>query len=145
MVGEKRAECFQLVVGQHAALRHVFQAGGDHPPGADVEKPESGHGGVINDRIIPPHFEPERVDLPPQIEQIVAIGHAVVAENIEPHVPVMRMSDFHEMCEALFVGAEFSGDFGRLVADAVQQAVQVRPVEEGEIDALPGDIVQQVF
>jgi hypothetical protein len=58
----------------------------------------------------------------------------VVAEDVETDFVVVLGRVGGAGLDPLLVDAELGGDFGRVVADAVEQSVETGPVLEGEVE-----------
>src|SRR5439155_19683271 len=135
-VGKEAMQALELLVGQNAANGNLLQGLGDDRAGAFVEEPKSRHSGIVNDGIIFLHLNRQRIQARFEIEHLVAIGHAVVAEDIEPHIEIMLLRNCEQLVEPLFVESELGTNFGRTIADPVQESVEFGPIDKSEVDAL---------
>ena len=135
----------EFTVGDEAAAGDLAEAGGDELARAVIEEPEAAHRGIVDDGVIYAHAETEGLDPGAEVEERIAVGHAVVAEDCELHVAVVRAGGGHELGEPRFVGVELRGNFGGKVADAVEHAVEVGPVAPRKIDFLRREVGEEMI
>src|SRR5712671_3024414 len=57
----------------------------------------------------------------------------------------MFARDGHEAFDALLIESQFERDFHGLIADAVEQSIQIGPINKTEIDALLFDLCEERF
>ena len=145
VVGKPAMQLLQFRVGQIRPCANQFQRLGYELARLGLEKPETRHGGIINGRVIVAETQRQGFDLGFEVQQLVAIGHAVVAEDVEADLRVMLARRGQKPPDPLLVLAELGPDFRRLIADAVQQAVQFRPIDKGEVYGFADDAPPQVL
>lgn len=134
------AHGFEFVIGDDAAFAHALKSCGDALAGVVIEEPEAGHGAVIDDVVIRADAQAEGVDVLCEIEMLVAVGHAVIAEDMQGDAAVVLMGEFERLSDPGFVFGELGVDLRGLIADTVQEAIKAGPVLEGEADALGGNV-----
>jgi hypothetical protein len=137
------AQVAELVVRYDAPFFDSAEGRGDETAGLVIEEPEAGHGAVVDDGVVLPEGEGERVDGGFEIEVDVAVGHAVITEDVKSDVVVVLETEPVELGYPLLVNPEFGGDFGRIVADAVEQSVEPGPVKKGKVEILFRDAVAE--
>ena len=108
--------------------------------GAIVEKPETFHRRIINHGIILPHAHIEHLDAAPQIDKFGAVGHSMIAENVQPHFGIMLPGNLQDGLKPFFINEQLAGNFRRLITDTMKQPIQFRPIHEPEIDFLRANI-----
>src|SRR5689334_7281253 len=76
-VGKQGSHGFQLGVGNNASLLHLLKAAFNSLSCGRIKKPKPGHGRIEHRGIIASHSDGQSVDLLPQIQVNIAIGHAM--------------------------------------------------------------------
>ena len=63
---------------------------------------------------------------------LVAVGHAVVAEDVKLNLFVWAARRGQQLLNPLLVHPQFRRNLRGVIADAVEQAVEARPIQERE-------------
>lgn len=112
LIIEPCAKFSEFLFGQYSSFGNLFESLSDLTTRIGVEEPKACHGGVVDDGIILFHGERKSIDTRFQIEKRIAVGHSMIAEDMETDLAVMTGGGLHDAIDPIFVCGEFLADFG---------------------------------
>ena len=118
----------QLGFRHDAAEADSGEGGGDFFLDAWLQEPEAGHGAIVNNGVIDAHFQAERIDHGTEVEDLITVRHAMVAEDVQLDGAVVFFGRIHELGDPALVMVGLFTDLRGVVSYHVEEPIKSGPV-----------------